>query len=36
LMAQFGGRGGGRPEMSQGGGLSATSNAIIDAVRTYI
>ena len=36
LVTQFGGRGGGRPEMSQGGGLSATAAAIFDAVRTYV
>jgi alanyl-tRNA synthetase len=36
LVSQFGGRGGGRREMSQGGGLSATADAILDAVRTQI
>ena len=28
LMAEFGGRGGGRPEMAQGGGLTASADAI--------
>jgi len=36
LIAAFGGRGGGRPEMAQAGGLSATSDAILTAVRTLI
>ena len=33
LMAEFGGRGGGRSEMAQGGGLAATTASIFDAVR---
>ena len=33
LIARFGGRGGGRPEMAQGGGLSASADAIIAAAR---
>ncbi len=36
LVAQFGGRGGGRPEMAQGGGLSATADAIFEAVRALV
>ena len=34
LMGEFGGRGGGRPEMAQGGGgLSATAESIFERVR---
>jgi alanyl-tRNA synthetase len=36
LMSQFGGRGGGRPEMSQGGGLSATADSIFEMVRSLV
>jgi alanyl-tRNA synthetase len=36
LTAEFGGRGGGRSEMSQAGGLNATSTAIFDLLRTLI
>jgi alanyl-tRNA synthetase len=36
LISQFGGRGGGRSEMSQGGGLATTPEAIFDAVRSVI
>jgi alanyl-tRNA synthetase len=36
LVAQFGGRGGGRPEMSQGGGLAATAESIFEVVRSVI
>jgi alanyl-tRNA synthetase len=36
LIAQFGGRGGGRPEMAQGGGLDGPADAIIDAVRAAL
>jgi len=36
LMMEFGGRGGGRPEMAQGGGLSATAEAIFQAVRAHL
>ena len=36
LTAEFGGRGGGRAEMAQGGGLAASSDAIIAAVRAAI
>ena len=36
LIAQFGGRGGGRSEMSQGGGLAATPESIFDVVRSVI
>jgi alanyl-tRNA synthetase len=36
LIAKFGGRGGGKSELAQGGGLNASSDAIISAVRTAI
>jgi alanyl-tRNA synthetase len=36
LMAEFGGRGGGRPEMAQGGGLAASADAIFSRVRAAI
>jgi len=36
LIAKFGGRGGGRPEMAQGGGLVATADAILTAVRAAL
>jgi alanyl-tRNA synthetase len=36
LVSQFGGRGGGRPEMSQGGGLSATADSIFEMVRSLV
>ena len=36
LIAQFGGRGGGRPEIAQGGGLAASAEAIFAAVRAAI
>ena len=36
LTAEFGGRGGGRPEMAQGGGLNAPADAIFSAVRAAI
>jgi len=36
LIAQFGGRGGGKPEMAQGGGLDAPANAILAAVRAAL
>jgi alanyl-tRNA synthetase len=36
LTAEFGGRGGGRPELAQGGGLLATPAAIFDAIRARI
>ena len=32
-MTQFGGRGGGRPEMARGGGLAASADTIIAAIR---
>ena len=36
LIKQFGGRGGGRPEMAQGGGLVASADAILATVRAAI
>lgn len=36
LIARFGGRGGGKPELAQGGGLDAPANAILDAARAAI
>jgi alanyl-tRNA synthetase len=36
LIASFGGRGGGRPELAQGGGLVASADAILDAARAMI
>jgi alanyl-tRNA synthetase len=36
LVAEFGGRGGGRPEMAQGGGLAATAQSIFERVRASI
>jgi len=36
LTTQFGGRGGGKPEMAQGGGLDASTDAILEAARATI
>jgi alanyl-tRNA synthetase len=36
LTAQFGGRGGGRPEMARGGGLAASADTIIASIRAAI
>ena len=36
LIKQFGGRGGGRPEMAQGGGLVASQDVIIAAARAAL
>ena len=36
LIKQFGGRGGGKPEMAQGGGLTASPDAIIAAARAAL
>jgi alanyl-tRNA synthetase len=36
LIAQFGGRGGGSPELAQGGGLAASADPILAAVRTLL
>ena len=36
LTARFGGRGGGRPEFAQGGGLDASPEQIFEAARTMI
>jgi alanyl-tRNA synthetase len=36
LIARFGGRGGGKPELAQGGGLDATADEILSAVRLFL
>jgi alanyl-tRNA synthetase len=36
LIAQFGGRGGGKPELAQGGGLAASPDGILNAARAVI
>lgn len=36
LTARFGGKGGGRPELAQGGGFAASHGEILDAVRTLL
>jgi alanyl-tRNA synthetase len=36
LFARFGGRGGGRPELAQGGGLDASADALQSAAREYL
>ena len=36
LITQFGGRGGGKPEMAQGGGLAASAEVILAAARAAI
>jgi alanyl-tRNA synthetase len=36
LLTEFGGRGGGRPELAQGGGVEATSTSIFDAIRARL
>ena len=36
LTARFGGKGGGRPELAQGGGITAPSAEVLDAARTAV
>jgi alanyl-tRNA synthetase len=36
LTSRFGGRGGGKPELAQGGGLNGTPDAILDAARAAL
>jgi alanyl-tRNA synthetase len=36
LISTFGGRGGGRSEMAQGGGLAATAESILDVIRSVV
>jgi alanyl-tRNA synthetase len=36
LLGKFGGRGGGRPELAQAGGLTGTPDAILDAARGIV
>jgi alanyl-tRNA synthetase len=36
LVARFGGKGGGKPDLAQGGGLMGDRAAILDAARTEL
>ncbi len=36
IAGQFGGRGGGKPDLAQAGGLNGSGDAILDAVRAYL
>jgi alanyl-tRNA synthetase len=36
LVAQFGGRGGGRPELAQGGGFTADARVVAEAARALL
>jgi alanyl-tRNA synthetase len=36
LVTRFGGKGGGRPDLAQGGGLDAAPEAILDAARAAL
>jgi alanyl-tRNA synthetase len=36
LVGRFGGKGGGRPDLAQGGGLDAAGDAILDAARHHL
>ena len=36
LVAQFGGKGGGKPDLAQGGGLNASSDALVTAARKLL
>ena len=36
LIAEFGGRGGGKPDLAQGGGLNATATAILEKARALL
>ncbi len=36
IVARFGGRGGGRPELAQGGGMSGTDAELMEALRTSL
>jgi alanyl-tRNA synthetase len=36
LVARFGGKGGGRPELAQGGGLAGTTADILAAARAQL
>ena len=36
LVAKFGGKGGGKPELAQGGGLNADASALVDAAREML
>jgi alanyl-tRNA synthetase len=35
LIARFGGKGGGKPDLAQGGGLNASSDEILSAARLH-
>jgi len=36
IVAEFGGRGGGRPELAQGGGMHASDEALVEALRNAL
>ena len=36
LLGRFGGKGGGRPEMAQGGGLDASAESVVAAARALL
>jgi alanyl-tRNA synthetase len=36
LVTQFGGRGGGKPDLAQGGGLNAPSDALVTAAKKLL
>ena len=36
LLGRFGGKGGGRPEMAQGGGLEASAASVVEASRALL
>ena len=36
LLGRFGGKGGGRPEMAQGGGLEASAESVVEAARALL
>ena len=36
LLGRFGGKGGGRPELAQGGGLEASAESVVEAARALL